>query len=215
SQDSHRHSRVPEPLQPNNSLRYVAYLPEVDRLGGPAGVAAFEPHFMDSSTLALEVIAANPSGPRRTGRALAMMLLAAVVFIPEPQPLARFFRYSYRDWAARNAAGDPDRYARYEIQFEQRYERQRAALGALAQRLLDQARPGAADPLDGISARWMASVAVLRNRLADQELSTESGLFQCLHKHNNRLGIPVADETYLLFLLHRTLTEIAEGKVPR
>ncbi|MGH3766649.1 MAG: lantibiotic dehydratase C-terminal domain-containing protein, partial [Pseudonocardiaceae bacterium] len=213
--DSHRHSRVPEPLQPNNSLRYVTYLPEADRLGGAAGVAAFEPHFMDSAALALEVIAATPGGPRRTGRALAMMVLAAVVFLPDPQPLARFFRHSYRDWAARNAAGDPDRYARYEIQFEQRHERQRAALGELAQRLFDQARPDSADPLDGISARWVASVAALRDRLAGQALSVESGLFQCLHKHNNRLGIPVADETYLLFLLHRTLTEIADGKDPR
>ncbi|MGH3920684.1 MAG: thiopeptide-type bacteriocin biosynthesis protein [Pseudonocardiaceae bacterium] len=205
---------VLEPLQPNNSLRYVAYVPEEDRLGGPAGVAAFEPHFMDSSALALELIATNPNEQRRTGRALAMMLLAAAVVIPDPQRLSRFFRYSYRDWGTRNAAGDLDRHARYEIQFEQRYQRLRAQLGDVARRLLDQA-PGAGTHLDAISTRWMASVAALADRLTDQRLARKSLLFQCLHKHNNRLGIKVAEETYLLFLLQRTLTEIAGGKDPR
>ncbi|MGH3874986.1 MAG: thiopeptide-type bacteriocin biosynthesis protein [Pseudonocardiaceae bacterium] len=213
SPDSHRHSRdetVVEPLQPNNSLRYVAYVPEEDRLGGPAGVAAFEPHFMDSAAIALDVIAANPSGQRRTGRTLAMMLLAAAVVLPDPQRLARFFRYSYRNWATRNAAGDPDRRARYEAQFEQQYQRQCAQLSDVAQRLRDQARPGVGTHLDAISTRWMASVAVLADRLTSQRSTgVESLLFQCLHKHNNRLGVKVAEETYLLFLLQRTLTEIA------
>lgn len=204
-----------EPLQPNNTLRYVAYVPEEDRLGGPAGVAAFEPHFMDSSALALELIAANPSEQRRTGRALAMMLLAAAVVIPDLERLARYFRYSYRDWAARHAAGDRSRSARYETGWQQSYDRQRAQLDDLARRLLDQARSGAGDHLDPVSARWVASVSSLRNRLTDQRYALAPLLFQCLHKHNNRLGITVAEETYLLFLLQRTLTEIAGGKDPR
>jgi hypothetical protein len=174
---------------------------------------------MDSSALALEVIDTNPSEQRRTGRTLAMMLIAAAVVIPDPQRLARFFRYSYRDWATRNAAGDLDRHARYETRFEQRYQRQRAQLGEVARRLLEQARPGAGTHLDAISTRWMASVAALAGQLTGQlteaRLALESLLFQCLHKHNNRLGITVAEETYLLFLLHRTLTEIAGGKDPR
>ncbi|MGH3693813.1 MAG: thiopeptide-type bacteriocin biosynthesis protein [Pseudomonas sp.] len=205
-----------EPLQPNNSLRYVPYAPEEDRLGGPAGVAAFEPHFMDSSVLALELIDADPDRQRLTGRALAMMLIAAVVFIPNPKRLARFFRYSYWNWGTRNAVTDPDRYARYEIQFEQRYERQRVQLDDLVQQLVGEARVGVGNHLDGISARWTRSVAALRDRFTTQQptqrLSVESRLFQCLHKHNNRLGISTVEETYLLFLLQRTLTEIAEEK---
>ncbi len=204
-----------EPLQPNNSLRYVAYVPEEDRLGGPVGVAAFEPHFMDSSALALELIAASPSEQRRTGRALAMMLLAAAVVIPDLQRLARYFQHSYRDWGARHAAGDRTRFARYETGWQQSYDRQRARLDDLARRLLDEARPGAGYRLDAISARWVASVCTLAERLTDQRFALESLLFQCMHKHNNRLGITVAEETYLLFLLQRTLTEIAGGKEPR
>ncbi|MGH3776959.1 MAG: thiopeptide-type bacteriocin biosynthesis protein [Pseudonocardiaceae bacterium] len=204
-----------EPLQPNNTLRYVTYVPEEDRLGGPVGVAAFEPHFMDSSALALELIAANPSGQRRTGRALAMMLLAAAVAIPDLERLARYFRRSYRVWGTRHAAGDRTRSARYETGWQQSYDRQRAQLDDLARRLLDQTRPGAGDHLDAAGARWVASVSSLADRLTDQRLALESLLFQCLHKHNNRLGIKVAEETYLLFLLQRTLTEIAGGKDPR
>ncbi|MGH3801334.1 MAG: thiopeptide-type bacteriocin biosynthesis protein [Pseudonocardiaceae bacterium] len=204
-----------EPLQPNNSLRFVGYVPEADRLGGPAGVAAFEPHFVDSATLALELIAANPSEQRRTGRALAMMLLAAAVVIPDLQRLTRFFRYSYRGWSARRSAGDRARAARYEREWQQAYHRQRAQLRELARRLLEATRPGAGDHLDTVSARWVASVSCLFDRLTEQRLALAPLLFQCLHKHNNRLGITVAEETYLLFLLHRTLTEIAEGKEPR
>lgn len=204
-----------EPLQPNNSLRYVAYVPEVDRLGGPAGVAAFEPHFMDSSTLALEVIAEGPRERRRTSRALAMMLLAAAVVIPDLERLARYFRYSYRDWSARYAAGDRASGARHETAWQQSYHRQRTQLGDLARRLLEQARTEAGEGLGAVSARWVASVTCLFDRLTEHRLPRPPLLFQCLHKHNNRLGITVAEETYLLFLLHRTLTEIAEGKEPR
>ena len=207
-----------EPLQPNNSLCFVGYVPEEDRLGGPAGVAAFEPHFMDSSALALELIAANPSEQRRTGRALAMMLLAAAVLIPDLERLARYFQYSYRDWGARHVAGDRTRFAHYETGWRQSYDRQRAQLGELVRRLLEETRPGAGDHLDAVSARWVASVSSLANRLTGQQRALAPLLFQCLHKHNNRLGITVTDETYLLYLLQRTLTEIAEnarGKDPR
>ncbi len=204
-----------EPLQPNNSVRFVGYVPEVARLGGPAGVAAFEPHFTDSATLALELIAANPSEQRRTGRALAMMLLAAAVVIPDLPRLARYFRRSYRDWSARYTAGDRTRAACYETGWQQTYDRQRAQLGELARRLLEATRPGAGDHLDTVSTRWVASVSYLFDRLTGQRLALAPLLFQCLHKHNNRLGVTVAEETYLLFLLHRTLTEIAEGEDPR
>jgi thiopeptide-type bacteriocin biosynthesis protein len=201
-----------EPLQPNNSLCYVAYVPETDRLGGPAGAAAFEPHFMDSAALALELIAANPSEQRRTGQALAMMLLAAAVVIPDLERLARYFRRSYRNWGARHAAGDRTRSARYETGWQRSYDRQRAQLDDLARRLLDEVRPGAGHHLDAASSRWVASVCSLTERLTDQRLALEPLLFQGMHKHNNRLGIKVAEETYLLFLLQRTLTEITGGK---
>ncbi len=197
-----------EPLQPNNTLRYVAYVPEEDRLGGPAGVAAFEPHFMDSAALALEFIDDNPGEQRRTGRALAMMLLAAAVVLPDPRRLARFFRYSYRGWATRRAAGDQARVAGYETGYQQSYDRQRAQLDDLVRRLLDQERLGAGQHLDAAGARWVASVSALAERLIEARLALPPLLFQCLHKHNNRLGITVAEETHLLFLLHRTLTEI-------
>jgi thiopeptide-type bacteriocin biosynthesis protein len=201
-----------EPLQPNNSVRFVTYVPEEDRLGGPAGVAAFEPHFTDSATLALEVIAANPSEQQRTGRALAMMLLGAAVAIPGLERLGRFFAYTSRAWNARRAAGERTRYARYEVDWQRSYDRQRAQLGVLARQLLEAARPGADDHLDTISRRWVLSVSRLFDRLTGARLARVPLLFQCLHKHNNRLGITVAEETYLLFLLHRMLTEIAEGE---
>ncbi len=63
----------------------------------------------------------------------------------------------------------------------------------------------------------MASIAALRDLLirlqrSDRRLALEPLLFQCLHQHNNRLGVAMTEEVYLLFLLQRTLTEIAEGK---
>ncbi len=114
-----------EPLQPNNSIRYVPYVPEYDRLGGSAGVAAIEPHFIDSSVIALDLIAANLSGQRRTGQALTMMLLAAAALIPDLERLTRFFQDRYRGWAAKLVTGDRARYERYENQFGQHYVRQR------------------------------------------------------------------------------------------
>jgi thiopeptide-type bacteriocin biosynthesis protein len=201
-----------EPLQPNNCIRYVAYSPEYGRCGGPAGVAAFEPHFMDSSKIALELIATNPSPRQRTGRALALMLLAAAVAVPDLQRLARFFRTSYRNWADRLVTGDRVHPKRYETEFERHYDRQRPQIDDLVRQLLEVACHPGGDDADAISARWMASIAVLRDRLDslapdDQRMGLEPLLFQALHKHNNRLGVPLIEETYLLFLLQRTLTK--------
>ncbi|MGH8887910.1 MAG: thiopeptide-type bacteriocin biosynthesis protein [Egibacteraceae bacterium] len=206
-----------EPLQPNNSIGYVPYVPEYDRCGGPQGVAAIEPHFMDSSAIALELIANKPSPGQYTGRALAMMLLAAAVLIPDPERLTQFFQGSYRNWAAKLWSGDRTRYERYETQFQRRYDQQRPQLDDLARRLLREAHRPAPDGLDPTSARWMTSVTALRDRLTGlalegRRLGTQPLLFQCLHKHNNRLGIGLSEETYLLFLLQRTLAEITDAR---
>ncbi len=189
-----------EPLQPDNSLRYSPYVPEYRRLGGPAGVAAVEPHFVASSGIALDLLAATPSRGQHTGRALAMMLLAGAVLIPDRRSLARFFRACYRGWASRLTGGaEPD-------ELRQRYDRQRDQLGDLVRQLLGEAaRPGD-DHRDDIITRWLACNTALRDRLWPEAV-TAPLLWQCLHKHNNRLGISLAEEVYLLFLLHRTLAE--------
>jgi len=206
------HGAPVEPLQPDNVLRLAPYVAEAARLGGPAGVAAFEPHFTDSSEVALAVLTDRADGRRRLGRGVSAAVLAAAVFLGERAAMARFFDRCRRDWLAR--LDDPDGGARRVAGFEQRYQRQRETLRAATGRLLAQARRGTGE-IDPLTAHWLDSVTTLRERLAEAGVSTVTGLFQCLHKHHNRLGIGAAEETYLFDLLHRTLAEDPDPGEPR
>lgn len=223
-----------EPLQPNNSVRYLPYDPEYARYGGSAeSMEVAERHFAESSAIALDVIASGGSRERRMGQALAMMFVCASLACDgDLGRLRRFVDVGRGGWGRRLTLGRIDR---QEARFEERFQRQRERLRGLVGRLDAVARPGGVEVTDAPLARWADSVRTLRDRLqrlerdalfAPRELlftreqasrggasaGLESVLLLCSHMHNNRLGISLNDEAYLMYLLWRTVTDIADER---
>lgn len=213
------------PLYANNSLHAIAYEPEYQRYGGVAGLAVVEQHFMESSAIALDLIDRRPSG-QHTGPALAMLLLALAVCVNQPHVLERIFAGNYRAW--QGALGPAQ--ARFEEQAKRQYVRQRHELHLLTHQLMALLGSPGGGRRDPMLVRWIESIRLLNDRLrhlaAQQALDVlplsslgpeyrhahfagpATIVLRCVHMHNNRLGLTLADEAYLSFLLQHTFHEI-------
>ncbi|WP_433872928.1 thiopeptide-type bacteriocin biosynthesis protein [Saccharopolyspora sp. CA-218241] len=213
-----------EPLRPNNSVRDVPYEPELARYGGtPGAMRAVERHFTASSELVAELLTAGMGEAQRTGQALAMMLAGAVVAADGVDGVAAYLTTGQRDWGRRLVFGDV---TTGEDVFEAKYQRQREHLTGLVARLLDG---GVADRAGTAVGRWVATTSALRDELvrlraqdafrpedvlvtaaADERYDTAlaSVLLFCSHMHNNRLGVSLPEESYLMYLLRRAVSEV-------
>ncbi|GGQ66799.1 thiopeptide-type bacteriocin biosynthesis protein [Couchioplanes azureus] len=215
-----------EPLRPDNSMHHVPYRPEVARYGGtPEAMRAVERHFTASSEVAAELLAAAPGSGRRTGQALAMMLVAAMV-PAGAGALADRLGTGQRDWGRRLMFGDPEAGQR---RFEQKYLSQRATLVGTVERIMRLVEEGTPERAGAAVGRWAASVTALRDDLVDlrrrglfaprEVLVADGGadadlrnvLLFCSHMHNNRLGISLPEEAYLMYLLWRAVSEVTAG----
>jgi len=216
------------PFYPNNSVQRIAYQPEHQRYGGPAALAQVEQHFHESSALVAGLIAQGVSRKRRVGMVLGTMLLGLAEWDRDPAVLLRFFRFSAERWMELFGDEAP----RYQAEFEQRYQQQtelRTSLAGLLERDLPAEEPHS--PL----GLWVGSVRALRRRLA--QVAQTDGLavalppslaegppatladrqamrimLECLHMHNNRLQVVLAEEAYLTFLIQRILADLAETR---
>ncbi|MGP4015827.1 thiopeptide-type bacteriocin biosynthesis protein [Saccharopolyspora sp. 5N708] len=219
---------VVEPLQPNNSIRAVPYEPEYARYGGTReAMRVVERHFTESSDLVAELLATGKTGDQRTGQALAMMLAGAMVASGGADGLLGHLSTGQRDWGRRLVFGHP---AVSENRFEEKFQRQRSHLVGLVEKLVRLVDSGATERAGSAVARWTASTTSLRDNLirlrrqglfAPQELLTapaerddadlRSVLLFCSHMHNNRLGVSLPEESYLMYLLWRAVSEITGG----
>ncbi|MEU6410847.1 lantibiotic dehydratase C-terminal domain-containing protein [Microbispora sp. NPDC046933] len=215
-----------EPLQPNNSIRWVPYEREYGRYGGTAAaLETVERHFAESTGIALDVIASGRGRDHRTGQALAMMFLCAAVGEATPGGLAAFFTAGRGDWGSKLAFGDP---RLEETAFEERFRRQRDHLHHLVDGLAAMVRDGATADSGAPAARWARSVGALRDGLLrlerdglfrpgepllsggrdeEEHPGLRSVLLLCSHMNNNRLGISLTEEAYLMYLLWRVVTD--------
>lgn|GEM_PF-564180 len=77
---------LPKPL-PNNTAHAIAYRPETGRYGDGPALDAVERHFVESSRIALGLIAAGTDRNQRHTVALSALLLTASAFARTPNPL--------------------------------------------------------------------------------------------------------------------------------
>ncbi|MEV5542467.1 lantibiotic dehydratase C-terminal domain-containing protein [Saccharopolyspora shandongensis] len=214
-----------EPLQPNNTARHVPYEPEYARYGGtPEAMGVVERHFAESSELVADLLAQGPTGDQRTGQALAMMLVCAMTAAGGSDGLADYLGTGHRDWGRRLVFGDPDA---AETHFEAKYQRQRPRLLGVVEGLVRAVDSGATERAGAAVARWAGATTTLRDELRllreggrfavqevlmppqrHREAELASVLLFCSHMHNNRLGISLPEESYLMYLLWRAVSEI-------
>lgn len=218
------------PLYPNNSVHFLPYVPEYEHYGGQQAMPSIEEHFWESSAIALALLRQGVDRKQRTAHSTAAMLLTAALEDPTRTATARVIEHFYFSWERMPASLRTQLLAR----FDQQYEQQRQRLERLSAQLLQLSAQAEPD-LDGFSTalgRWLRSIRQLYRKL--QELD-QAGLLlpqppsarparpssitigtplsvvlRCAHMHNNRLGLLILEEAYVLHLLKCALSE--EGR---
>ncbi len=180
-------------LHPDNSLRIVPFLPEVDRYGGPALIGASLDFFALSSVRALSLLAAVGGEPRPRQLPWVLRALAALAFgfARDEAELLALLGY------AAAPAGHP--LAPFAARGDRAYEAQPEVFQRLLQEVLtvETAAPtaagGAVEEARRLSAEIAGAAPAVRERI----------LRSHLHMTANRLGLRNPEEAYLGRILWR------------
>jgi len=193
-------------LRPDNSVEFSPYRPDHSWIGG-AGQAV-ERNFMESSEIAFELVSAADAAGQRHGQALAMLLVAAAARVGSGGALVRYFDEASRSWASTVFGAERPR---HEVEFERQYKRHRERVCRLVTVLLEAMRSDAL-PAEGIPLRrWADGIGYLARALEETNAAgwaVDRTLAYCVHLHNNRLGVAVQQEAYLLFAIGRALRDV-------
>ncbi|ADI05349.1 lantibiotic biosynthesis protein [Streptomyces bingchenggensis BCW-1] len=143
------------------------YLPEHDRYGTGAPLAAVERHFMEASRCAEAVLARRPGPAERLSAGFAVSLLTWAVVEPDPQRRLDALRAGAEAW--RRMLGPA-----YDTEaFDRAYESGRGALVRRAGHLLAPAPRPRSDGPTGPIAAWRHSVSRLHASLEALERKGE------------------------------------------
>lgn len=212
---------------PVTELHWIDYEPELDRYGGPTGVALAEELFHRSSEMALALLLKMEADdrPARLGKALLAMLVLIHGYTPERSAAAAFCR-SYGHGYLRSLVPDPQLQEHWLTTFEAGFERQASGLSQYLEvawkSLVDE---GELTPeLDLYRRQMSAHGRRLRRAWEAGQLIFEGKPYPTwatcfghivpsyLHMMNNRLGISQQEESYLSVLFDWTLRR--SGGVP-
>ncbi|CAL9427132.1 hypothetical protein SUDANB95_01962 [Actinosynnema sp. ALI-1.44] len=177
-----------EPLRPDNSHEFRDHDPDHGWRG--AAARAVEDGYAESSRIVLDLLAPAGSGEHRHGLALAMTVAGAVARSGHGTTPGHVVGRAADRWAARVLG---ERRSRFEEEFRRQYHARRDAV----LRLVDQALHGGDETLD----RWADTTARLRaalTRTGASAAAVDLALDSFAHLHNNRLGLTVRQEAYVL-----------------
>lgn len=201
------------------------YLPEHDRYGTGASLAAVERHFMEASDSAEALLARRPAPAERLSAGLAVVLLTWAVVEPDPRRRLDALTSGAKAWR-RMLGPDYDTEA-----FDRAYARARPALIRRAGQLLDPAASARPDGPAGPVAAWHDSISRLHTTLRTLEaagsfapdlaaLRDDPSLLalpsprtaltanRCAHLMCNRLGLYGPQEALLRHLAARAAADL-------
>ncbi|MGW6505587.1 lantibiotic dehydratase C-terminal domain-containing protein [Nonomuraea angiospora] len=224
------------PVQDNNTFHYRAYQPEYNRYGGPVGVAIAERHFEFSSDLVIRLLqTANVHiRPVLLGLAAQLMMVSVAIFLRDPRRMASFLERYHDYW---NSSFGLDYWSSSSriveasaASYRMCYDSMRDGLAARFIDTHNAIQRGEPDRLTGFRAVWARHWETLREQvlepgtagnltflrafsskapkvISDQEVLLPHLLASYIHMTNNRLGLTIADEAYLAYILARTLQD--------
>jgi lantibiotic biosynthesis protein len=196
------------------------YEPEVERYGGPWGLALAEDLFHRQSEAALALLEKIAPGtrPQRLGKALLAMLVLLFVYRArrrEVAGLARDYGTSYlKAWAV-----DAEKQEQWLRTFQEAFDRQADRLAGYVESAWEALESGGSlTPELDVYRRDMDDVARRLRELFDQGrlrlgARTADDWDECvrwivpsyIHMMNNRLGVSIQEESYLSVLIAGTL----------
>lgn len=195
-------------------VRWVPYEQEIDRYGGVPAIELAERFFELSSDIAFEllpkIIRGKPS--LRSGQALLLMTTLIHIFCEEVQPFAAYYGQSYLQTLT-SAAEQAHWHARFDDAYQQQAQRlgayvtttvARLATGEALTETLDHYRDGLIPLRDQLRVLYQNGALPY----ATWRETVWSIVPSYLHMMNNRLGVSIAEESYLAFLIAKTLREV-------
>lgn len=215
------HKGLPEQaIKPSVSLQWVPYGPEIERYGGPAGVALAETVFHYSSEAGLSLLkdSLHQERPARLGKGLLAMVVALHAFCKR-RDLAVTLARLYRTSIISLAANDKSQHSFWSKPLEESYARQAPKLLAYLNTLWEEL--DAASLSIGALGSYYRHLREVEERfvhLASRGRLQSNGVVlmnpehavcaivpSYIHMMNNRLGIAVPEELYLAHLAMRAL----------
>jgi thiopeptide-type bacteriocin biosynthesis protein len=208
---------------PGSGVSHVAtvpYEPETDRYGGPEGVLLAEEFFGLSSEAALDLLRGTRRDERssRLGKALLAMVVLVHVFRGSREGAGEFAR-GYGTGYLRALVPDEERRGVLTRAFGGGFEQQADTLTAYVEEAWHRLDSG--DALSDALDRYRAGLEEVRGRfgaLLDAGRLSASGsvvteweravaaiVSSYVHMMNNRLGVTIQEESYLAYLIHRSL----------
>lgn len=181
----------------NNSYEYIPYVPEVERYGGPVGVALAESYFHLSSKICLELLSKNP-GMNPKLLALEFMLASCQAFEYELEGIETFMFNYFNYWKRYQVIG-------HETDYSSLFMTNREKILTRINQVLSNPSP--------LIQQWKSMIHALYLKLKqhDQQdqlsVSKDALLMSYLHMHNNRLGVIPNNESDLAYWICQGLNQ--------
>ncbi len=197
-------------------LIWVPYEPELERYGGKYAMSTAEDFFFSSSVTALEILCRqnNLDHSNRLAKGLISMLILLFVFINDRNSAGIFIK-QYSNGYLMNIAKEENNIQQLNNKFKVGFEKQSAALIEIIDKIyqaLDNEyelqEPSGIIPRTGKKIK--SSLKYLYdNSMIDFKVSVPGSISNVyniilpsyIHMMNNRLGIPIIDESYISFLI--------------
>jgi len=201
------------------------YEPEVERYGGPWGLALAEELFHRQSETALALLTKIPPGtrPQRLGKALLAVLVLLFLYRRERRAAADLVR-SYGTDYLKIWAGNAEEQEDWLRTFQEAFGRQADRLAGYIESAWEALESGGElTPELDVYRRDMEDVARRLRELFDQgrlrlHEQPAADWDECvcwivssyIHMMNNRLGVSIQEESYLSVLIAGTLEKVRE-----
>jgi thiopeptide-type bacteriocin biosynthesis protein len=203
-----------------SDVAWVDYNPEVDRYGGSAAIAVAEKLFEASSRLALATVTLDVSSDRasRLGRSTLATLTAIHTFMSDRQAATQFakgYALSYLT-AQLPKADERDALIRsFDMTLESEqvpmreyleYAWQQLSLGHSLTPPLDRYRDALLQYCASVQLMVVAGLVAVRGEsLRTWDAAVRYLAPSMIHMTNNRLGVSIAEESYVTTGIHRAL----------
>ena len=201
------------------SVRWVPYVPETDRYGGPKALPVCEQFFHCSSVTALNLLrdGGNPHRAARLGRALSAMAILAHNVLLSKRAVIDLLQVYEAGYLATVAPGKAS--VDLSRSFRRSFSGQESAVTTQVHGLwrILEAGDRLPEPLNRYSQAATAlaielgalfaagELTILGNPETEWNRSSFRIVASLLHMMNNRLGISIVEESYLAHVLRATL----------
>lgn len=198
-------------------VEFSEYIREIKRYGGNSNIENAERQFEESSKVVINLINENYSKwdySLAISYAIQMHVTFAKCLFKNNQELIIFFKKIYANWLYYSLKLDntgevsKDEIIKVNLFFENSYLKQKDKINNLVKILID----------DNFSSKWsdewISESNIISDRFSNIKQDEETLYFvydSFIHMTNNRLGIHLRDESFVAYIIYKSLKDLNEN----